>query len=298
MYTPVSEVSYLTDDELVIGIYHNGEVKGYPHFILDWHEITNSSFATLDYSMTYCPLTGTAFAWNRNIDNTVTEFGVSGLLYNSNLMPYDRATNSTWSQQRLDAVNGELISTKVNTIPVLETNWASFRLLFPDAEILNTDTGINRPYGTYPYGTYKTDDRLLFPVSRDDNRLFKKERVLGVSVDDQAKVYRFSSFATGSNDNIVVYNETVNSKDVVVVGSDSQQFMTAFERLSGDTTLEFTAVQNNGTVVMEDNEGNQWDLWGNAVEGPRQGQKLNSITNYMGYWFCFAPFHTTIDIFE
>ena len=136
IFQSVSEASF-PDDELVIGLKWDDEVRVYPHYILDWHEIVNDDLGPVSVAVTYCPLTGTTIGWDRQVNGENTTFGVSGLLYNSNLMPYDRRTNSTWSQMRLDCVNGELISTEINTIQLVETSWGTMKELYPNAMVFN-----------------------------------------------------------------------------------------------------------------------------------------------------------------
>ena len=99
-FTQASAVDYLKDEDLVIGLKYNEEIKVYPHIILDWHEIVNDEIDEFAFALTYCPLTGTAINWNRKLNGITTTFGVSGLLYNSNLIPYDRETDSNWSQMQ------------------------------------------------------------------------------------------------------------------------------------------------------------------------------------------------------
>ena len=102
-------VDFPSENDLIVGMVNDGIAKAYPHPILDWHEIVNDNIGDKAVALTYCPLTGTAIAWNRTINGETTTFGVSGKLYNSNLIPYDRATDSYWSQAKLECVNGEEI---------------------------------------------------------------------------------------------------------------------------------------------------------------------------------------------
>ncbi|MEM9937151.1 MAG: DUF3179 domain-containing protein, partial [Bacteroidota bacterium] len=164
-FISVNEVDFLDDNDLIIGFREGDVVRGYPHPILDWHEIVNDEVGNTKIALTYCPLTGTASGWNRVINGTETTFGVSGLLYNTNLIPYDRNTDSNWSQMRLDCVQGTLRGTAVDLLPVLETSWSTWKKLYPTAEVLSTNTGFSRNYSRYPYGDYRTNDNnLIFPV--------------------------------------------------------------------------------------------------------------------------------------
>lgn len=287
---------FLAEDELVVGLVNNGIARAYPHAILNWHEIVNDDIGDISVAVTYCPLTGTAIGWDRNIDGGKTTFGVSGLLYNTNLLPYDRKTNSTWSQMRLDCVNGNLIGTEVGLHHLVETTWSTWKAMYPDTEVLSTNTGFNRNYNGFPYGDYITNNnRLFFPISNEDERLPQKERVLGVVINDKAKVYSVNDFGT----DIKVVEDQIENVPVVVVGSNDLNFLLAFESKTTDgTNLSFTAVQDQLPVVLIDNEGNEWDVFGNAVSGPRQGQRLTTTTSYIGYFFAWGTFHPGLDIYQ
>ena len=193
-YDNASDASFLGIDELVVGMSDGSAAKAYPHQILDWHEIVNDSIGDIFYSMIYCPLTGTATAWDRVLDGKVSTFGVSGLLYNTNIVPYDRLTDSNWSQLFNAAVYGKMKGTEPKIYMVLETKWETWKTLFPESKVLNTNTGFSRSYGSYPYGNYRSVESLIFPVKFDDKRLFAKERVHGVIIDGKARVYRFNNF--------------------------------------------------------------------------------------------------------
>lgn len=191
----ISEDFLIGDDDLVIGILINDQVHLYPHAILNWHEVVNDQIDDVHFSLTFCPLTGTALAWNRELSNGVTTFGVSGLLYNSNVIPYDRSTESFWSQMREDCVRGDLIGEKLEIFPVVETTWRTWKTIFEQPTLMTTETGIGKDYDTNPYQGYiENNDLLSFPIELDDTRLPRKERVLGVIVNGKAKAYRFADF--------------------------------------------------------------------------------------------------------
>ena len=186
--------NFLEEEDLVVGIRVGNEIRAYPHRVLDWHEIVNDDFTDEKLALIYCPLTGTATVWNRTFNGSTTTFGVSGLLYNTNIIPFDRRTLSFWSQMRGDCVNGELLGMEVDIYPVFETSFRTWRGLFPDSEIVSTETGYQRDYTEYPYGEYRTNEQLIFPVANFDKRLPAKERVLGIEVNGKTKAYRLQSF--------------------------------------------------------------------------------------------------------
>ncbi|MEL7124352.1 MAG: DUF3179 domain-containing protein, partial [Bacteroidota bacterium] len=191
----IDGIGFMGNDDLVVAIKVGESIRAYPHSILDWHEIVNDSWDDLHLAITYCPLTGTAVAWNRTINGRTTTFGVSGLLHNSNLMPFDRDSDSVWSQMLLQSVNGSNMGDFIETYPVVETTYEEMRTLYPDVEIMDIRTGFNRSYGVYPYGNYLVEDRQLrFPVTNEDLRLPFKERGLGISSENAARFYRFSDF--------------------------------------------------------------------------------------------------------
>lgn len=297
-FSKVAEIDFLASTDLVIAIKTEEGVRAYPHPILDWHEIANDDLPSGErLSLTYCPLTGTAIGWDGTVNGNKTTFGVSGLLYNSNLIPYDRATDSYWSQMSHKCVKGPLLGTEINVFQVIEMNFNTLRESYPDAQVMNTETGFNRDYQRYPYGDYRTNNAsLIFPVSNEDNRLSSKERVLGVVVKEEVLTYRFVNF---TEQEVNVVQNRFQGTDLVVIGSQSKNFMVAFEnKLADETKLTFEPIQGALPIVMQDNEGNKWDIFGEAVEGPRQGTKLPEVLNYIGYWFSWATFNENLDIYK
>lgn len=291
-FTDINNVAYLEDNDLVLIVKSNQETKIYPHKILDWHEIVNDKVGDKYVAITYCPLTGTGIGWDRQDEDDITTYGVSGLLYNSNLMPYDRSTESTWSQIRNDCVNGSLIGEKASLVSIIETTWETAKVIISNAVVLNLETGYTRPYGTYPYGEYKTADYLIFPVSNHDSRISKKERVYALLENDTVTAFRMKDFTGG----IAVHESFTNQSRYVIVGSSQLGFITAFK--NPDPSYTFYSVQDAGDIVLEDNFGTRWNVFGEAVEGPGTGDKLEPATAYMAYWFSLAAFFPEIEIYN
>jgi len=302
-FAPVDQTTYVLDERRVIGVKIGDEVKAYPHQVMDWHEIVNDEVAGVHLAVTYCPLTNTAIGWNREIDGTVSEFGVSGLLFRNNLIPFDRRSDSEWSQMQMRSVHGPNRGKQIKTIDLVETKWTTWKEMYPDSRVLTTETGFTRPYGGFePYGrNYLTDDdQILFPINNRDDRLGEKERVHGIigaseiSETSPVKVYVISKMGQGVN----VIHDQFEGINFVVVGSTELDFMASFERsLPDGTTLTFEPVQNELPVVMEDQEGNRWNIFGNAVSGPRSGTQLSPTNSYTGFWFAWADFYPGLEIF-
>lgn len=191
----VDQAFYVENNDLVIGVQMEGELRLYPHKILDWHEIINDQLGNTPFALVYCPLTGTADAWDRRINGQETTFGVSGLLYNNNVIPYDRLTDSRWSQMKFSCINGELINSKVDSYQIVETTWSTWKSFLSEIKITSDKTGTDRDYNIYPYGEHKTNNNFIpYPLTHVDDRLPAKERVHAIIVNGEAKVYRFDSF--------------------------------------------------------------------------------------------------------
>lgn len=295
-FQSIDDISYMFANDLIIGIKIGEQIKGYPHKILDWHEVVNDSLDGDNFVLSYCPLTGSAMAWEINDDTGNTEFGVSGLLYNSNLILYDRNTDSNWPQMLMESAKGAKKGTVATQIAIFETTWEKFKLMYPQAQVLNDNTGFSRNYANYPYGSFRTDTNLLFNVNNsDDSRLHRKERVLGVKSGSLAKAYDISTFAG----DIDVINDSVGDKAIVVAASKNDRYAVAFERALADgTVLEFSAEFNQLPIIMSDNEGNQWDINGKAVSGPRSGEQLSTPFSYIAYWYAWAAFFPDTTIYQ
>ncbi|MCK5366899.1 MAG: DUF3179 domain-containing protein, partial [Cyclobacteriaceae bacterium] len=288
----INQITFLSDNDLVVGFQFGDQVRAYPHKILDWHEIINDELNGKKVAITYCPLTGTGIAWSRNINGKTTTFGVSGLLYNSNLIPYDRLTDSNWSQLRLDCVNGQLLGDTIETFHLVETKWKTWKEMFPNSSVVTSNTGYGRDYNRYPYGDYKTNNsKLLFPVTPKDDRLAGKERVLGLILNGKVKVYRFSLFEKQTK----LIHFQFEGKNLIVIGSRNKNFIVAFENNLNGEERTFTAI-DEGENIMQDDKGNKYNLFGMITDGVDKGNKLASTTSFMGYWFSFGAFYSNAEI--
>ncbi len=293
IFQRAADDTFLWERDLVIGIYLDGEYRAYPHKILNWHEVVNDSVLSDYFVLSYCPLTGSALAWDVDDNAGNPEFGVSGLLYNSNLILYDRNSGSRWSQMLELAVWGERIQEIPARIQVIETTWTTWKTLYPDSWVLTTDTGHQRNYILYPYGDYFRNEDLLFPISNLDNRLHPKERVIGIRSTTTSKVYQVDGFGTSTQ----TINEQFGGQPIVIVGNSDANFAAIFGReLVDGTVLTFSPLTGQYPSVMEDTEGNTWDLFGTAVSGPRMGTQLPMTSSFTAMWFAWATFFENTEI--
>ena len=181
---------WIEDNELVLAIDYKGVKRVYPLQILVWHEIVNDVIAGDPLLITYCPLCGSGIAFERVINGEAVEFGVSGKLYNSNLVMYDRKTDSYWSQFDGLAIVGELAGTRLKPVSIDTVVWRDWKEGNPNSEILSQQTGFIRSYGVDPYGSYYEDSFLLFPVENSDDRVHPKTVVFGIEVMGSYKAYK------------------------------------------------------------------------------------------------------------
>ena len=189
-FVSVADVDYLKADDRILGLVINNDARAYPIAILNWHEIVNDEFAGQAAVISYCPLCGTGMAFSP--EPPVREFGVSGLLYNSDVLLYDRETESLWSQILAKAINGPQKGKSLKPLPLTHTNWQDWKTRYPGSSVLSTNTGYKRDYSKSPYVGYEKSNKIFFPVSASDQRFHNKEWVLGVNIGESFKAYPFS----------------------------------------------------------------------------------------------------------
>lgn len=194
----------LAEDDRVLGLADRGVARAYPIRILNWHEVVNDRIEGRRVLITYCPLCGTGMAFDGRIGALDTTFGVSGLLYNSDVLLYDRATQSLWSQLLRAAVSGPMKGTRLRQIPLSHTTWGDWRARHPATQVLSTDTGAQRDYSIDPYAGYGRIPQLLFEVEHRDERFDPKEWVLGVELGGRYRAYPFSVLERSLNGSGVV----------------------------------------------------------------------------------------------
>lgn len=191
-FIAADEAEYLKPKDRILGLELNGVARAYPIRILNYHEIVNDAFADVAVVVTYCPLCNSGVAFDATMDRTRLEFGVSGLLYNSDVLLYDRQTNSLWSQIRQTAVTGAMKGRKLEALPMTHTTWRDWLARYPETEVLSDQTGFRRNYKVDPYPSYRRDSGLYFPVAAENSQYRRKSIVMGLEIDGKFKAYPFS----------------------------------------------------------------------------------------------------------
>jgi hypothetical protein len=219
--------SYLKPDDRVIGVTMDGISRAYPIAILNWHEIVNDTINDQRYAVTFCPLCGTGVAFYSDIAGNTTDFGVSGLLYNSDVLLYDRETESLWSQIMGRAVAGKLVGEKLKAFPVSHTTWRDWVKQHPDTQVLSTDTGYSRDYGRNPYRGYEQSRQLYFGVNqRAPDTYHPKEQVIGLEIDGVYKAYPFAEL---EKNNQSQFKDSVNGVSITIDWDSTNRSVELFD---------------------------------------------------------------------
>lgn len=184
-YVSAGEATHVADDDVVLALSLKGYHRAWPARILDQHEIVNDLIAGTPIAITWCPLCGSAVGVVREIGGQVTEFGVSGLLYNSDLVFYDRATETLWDQIEAKGIVGPLTDTKLELVPITMTRWGKWKAAHPDTLVLSTDTGFMNDYSRDRYAKYRDGERLMFPVANSSDAIHPKSVVFGFDLGGQ-----------------------------------------------------------------------------------------------------------------
>ncbi|MCG7920998.1 MAG: DUF3179 domain-containing protein [Candidatus Thiodiazotropha lotti] len=190
-FVHADDADFLKPEDRILGVERNGIVKAYPINILNWHEIVNDRFRQEPIVITFCPLCGTGMAFEATVRGNPLMFGVSGLLYNSDVLLYDRASESLWSQIMKQSISGKHQGDRLRHVPLQHTNWADWSDRYPDTLVLSDDTGFSRDYQRSPYRGYDKSRDLYFPVEFRSKGYHPKERVLGLEVNGTYKAYPF-----------------------------------------------------------------------------------------------------------
>lgn len=217
-FVAVEAVDFLRDEDIVIGVKHGDIARAYPTRILVWHEIVNDQIDDLAFAVTYCPLCGTAMVFDRRFDGEVRQFGVSGLLYQSDVLMYDRETDSLWSQLALRAVSGAAAGMTLSWLPGDHITWAAWREQHPDGEVLSTDTGHRRDYDGNAYASYFASDRTMFPVPHTRDEFSNKTWVVGIIINGEAKAYPVEALPADT-----IISDTVGGQAIRITYSEKSR---------------------------------------------------------------------------
>ena len=303
--------SFMRSTERLIAVEVDGRVLGFPIRILVWHEVVNICWGDIDGSdrftmLSYCPVVDVAMHF---VDDNVTcggsnkfglGYGVSGLLYNGNLVVFKRQKTKTFFVQM---IGGGLDPGCLDTDPVIyDMSFALFRRLFPRGRVLTEDTGDPPPQGydifDNPYGAYWLSNELVvnglaFPVAKRDNRLRTKTPVYGVITPGGRKAYPTRGVINNKNVGSFVVNDKIGSNEIVVWNEVGFQSTAAFERVVDGQVLTFSRLgrdRQNLPIYQDEETESLWTFDGIAVDGPLKGERLAHVVGHRSFWFAWVAF--------
>lgn len=299
---------WLEPREPVILLEIDGTARAYPLQILMWHEIANDTLAGVPVAVTFCPLCNTAIAFERRVgDNRVTTFGTTGRLRFSNLIMYDRLTETWWQQATGEGIAGQYAGDRLRSLPAPIVAWETFKEVHPQADVLSRETGFSRSYGVNPYAGYDDVDEapFLFRGPETPGQLPAMARVLTVELNGEAVAYPFTELQK-----VHVVNDVVGDAPVVVFweagtasaldsgviaqGRDVGTADTYSRELEGRTLTFYY----DGERFKDEQTGSEWTLLGQAVAGPLAGKRLSPVVNVNHFWFSWAAFRPETRIFQ
>lgn len=304
--TPAAAASWLHPREPVLAVTIAGDARAYPLQILVWHEIVNDVVGGVPVVVTYCPLCNSGLVFERGVDGATLDFGTSGMLYKSDLVMYDRQSDSLWSQMQGRAIVGDRVGARLRPRPANTVGFEDWRAAHPAGKVLARDTGHRRRYGVNPYASY--DAPMLGPFlfqGRPDPRRPPKERVVGIAIGSARRAYpwpllekaRVVHDAVEGQDLVIFYLPgTLSALDATEIARSRAVGATAVYRARlGDRTLRFEVTPRG---FRDRPTGSRWSFFGVAVDGPLAGQRLTPLQHVDAFWFAWAAFNPTTTVWE
>ncbi len=264
-YRPVHELDYMQDDELVFMTRACGFVQVFPHRSMVV-EVVNDWAHGVMIAVTYCPITRSGIGWNRIVGEDTLLLTASGYLYRENLMPLDINTGSIWSQMLLQGLTGKHSQEEVVTFPLIETTWKTVREYFPGA-IVYVNNSLTKSAGSAPL-----------------------EQQLGILSRDHVEILTGDMFPGEISLKTTVVNP---GGRVVVAGSELHNYMVAFR-----TSYKMEPVKGEFPVIMVDETGTYWNIFGAAVSGERGGERLESPVYYKAADWAWREQYTNVTVYQ
>ena len=306
-FVSVNEANaWLDDREPVVFLQVGEDARAYPIQILIWHEIVNDTVGDEPLMVSFCPLCNTAIAFKRTLNGQVLDFGTTGRLRYSNLIMYDRQTETWWQQATGDAIAGEFTGAQLEFYPASMVSWQDFKLLHPDGKVLSRETGYSRDYGNNPYFGYDDIDQTPFLFSgTTPGQLPPMARVLTIELNSEAVAYPYEVLrerkvindALGGENIVVFWVEgTTSALDTreISEGRDVGAAV-AYSRLLDGRTLTFNSANDK---IFDKQTGSEWNIFGLATRGELKGRQLSPIVSVNHFWFSWAAFKPETRIYQ
>ena len=296
--------AWLKSQEPVLVLRLRAKARAYPIQILMFHEIVNDTFDGVPVTVTFCPLCNASIVFDRRVGGTVLDFGTTGKLRLSDLVMYDRQTESWWQQFTGKGIVGRHAGTELKRLPSEIVAFEDFAAAYPAGEVLSRSTGFTRPYGNNPYAGYDSVDQSPFLLTRAaDKRLPPMERVLSVSVAGRHRLYPLTALERHAvtNADLAATPYVVFAKPGMASPLDSARIdegrpipaATAFQRRLDGRVLEFALRDGRRTDLQT---GSEWNLLGEAVAGPLKGRRLLPVESGVHFAFAWLAFNPESEI--
>ncbi len=300
--------TWLAPNAPVISLVVDGQARAYPLAVLIWHEIANDTLGGVPVVVTFCPLCHTALVFERTVDGTLYDFGTTGNLRFSDLVMYDRQTESWWQQATGQALVGTLTGTALTFLPAQIVSLADFKIAHPDSDVLSRDTGNQRPYGANPYPGYDTaNERPFLYEGGVDGRLAPKERIVTVARGDKTIAVPYSALEaegaieidTSPEPTVVFWtpgtaaaldeNRIDDGRDVGATG--------VFVPIVDGQRLTFSRDGDRDAPIKDAETGSTWSVTGLATAGELAGSRLEPVVAGDHFWFAWAVFQPDTEVY-
>lgn len=299
---------WLAPEEPVIRLTQRGAARAYPLQILVWHEIVNDRLGGTPVAVTFCPLCYTAIAFKRpRVDGERLTFGTTGNLRHSDLVMWDRATESWWQQYTGEAIVGKLTGRQLEVLPSAIVSWQTFKQRHPSGTVLSRETDYDRAYAKNPYVGYDDASKspLLYEGPVDDKRK-PMARVVGVTLEDRGRAYPLDVLRAkrAVNDTlagtplVVLWRSgTASALDRAQVAGGKDIGQTGvFRRTLAGRTLTFQP--RDDSLFVDRQTGSTWTVLGEAVAGPLKGKTLEALPHHDTFWFVWSAFQSPEALYE
>jgi hypothetical protein len=298
---------WLEPQEPVVLFEIDDDARAYPIQILMWHEIINDAVGGVPVTVTFCPLCNTAIAFERTFDGQVLDFGTTGRLRFSNLIMYDRQTETWWQQASGEGIAGQYAGRRLTFLPAAIISWDAFKSAHPEGQVLSRETGFQRDYGRNPYTGYDDVNRspFLYDGPATPGQLPAMARVLTIDLNGEAVAYPYDVMQM-----LHVANDRVGDRPVAVFWAPGTASaldgasvasgrdvgaLVAFSRQLDGEVLQF--IFEDGKL-LDRGTRSEWDLLGTAVDGPLAGEALEPVVSVNHFWFSWAAFKPNTRVFE
>ena len=298
---------WLQPQEPVVFVQIGDDARAYPIQILMWHEIVNDRVGGVPLAVSFCPLCNTAIVFDRRLDEQTFDFGTTGRLRYSNMVMYDRQTESWWQQATGESIAGAYAGAQLTFVPATIIAWAEFVEAHPAGQVLSRETGFRRNYGQNPYVGYDdvNNPPFLYDGPLTPDQLPATARVLSIDLDNEAVAYPYELLSA-----VGAVNDTVGEQAIVVFWqtgtasaldassvADGRDVgaATAFRRVVDGQTLTF---HRDGDRLLDNETGSEWDVFGRAVAGSLIGTELEPVVSVNHFWFSWAAFKPETRIYQ